>query len=84
MSERKKPHNGRDLSGHYRVKQVDVEDLKTDPEGADFIEDDVRLGGAVADIGPNAGQHGARIEELVEKDRQKKARATKDKRSGPS
>ena len=33
MSERHKPHNGRDLSGHFKVKQADVEDLETDPDG---------------------------------------------------
>lgn len=79
MSERKKTHHGRDLSGRFRVKQVDVEDLKTDPEGVDFIEDDVRLGGAVADIGPHAGQRGVRIEELVKKDRAKKKKAKRTK-----
>ena len=72
MSERRKPHNGRDLSGHFKVKQADVEDLKTDPEGLDYVKDDVRLGGAVADIGPTAGQRGVRIEKLVENDRAKK------------
>lgn len=84
MSERKKTHNGRDLSGHFRVKQVDVEDLQADPDGAEFIQDDVRLGGAVADIGPNAGQHGARIDELLEKDRAGKARPAKGKGNGRS
>lgn len=72
MSERKKTHHGRDLSGRFRVKQVDVEDLKTDPDGVDFIEDDVRLGGAVADTGPHAGERGVRIGELVKKSRVKK------------
>lgn len=72
MSERRKTHNGRDLSGRFRVKQADVEDLATDPEGVDYIKDDVRLGGAVADIGPRAGQRGVQIGELVEKERAKK------------
>jgi hypothetical protein len=72
MSERRKTHNGRDLSGHFRVKQADVEDLATDPEGEDYIKDDVRLGGAVADTGPRAGQRGVRIGELVEKEKAKK------------
>lgn len=72
MSERKKTHHGRDLSGRFRVKQVDVEDLKTDPDGVDFIEDDVRLGGAVADTGPHAGERGVRIGELAKKSRIKK------------
>ena len=72
MSERRKTHNGRDLSGHFRVKQADVEDLATDPDGVEFLEDDVKLSGAVADTGPRAGQRGVRIEELVKKDRAKK------------
>jgi hypothetical protein len=70
MSERKKPHLGRDRSGHRRVKQADVEDLATDPEGPDFMQDDVRLGGAVEDVGPAAGQRGEEIEELVEQNRE--------------
>lgn len=79
MSERKKTHNGRDLSGHFRVKQVDVEDMEADPDGVVFIEDDVRLGGAVADTGPQAGQRGARIDELIKKNRGKKKRRAKRK-----
>lgn len=79
MSQRRKTHNGRDLSGRFRVKQADVEDLATDPEGVGFIEDDVKLGGAVADTGPRAGQRGVRIEELVEKDRGKEKRRAKGK-----
>lgn len=71
MSERNKTHKGRDLSGRFRVKRVDVEDLETEPGGVDFIEDDVKLGGAVADIGPHAGERGVRIGELVEKSRVK-------------
>lgn len=70
MSERKKPHNGRDLSGHFKVKQADVDDLETDPDGADFVRDDVRLGGAIEDTGPNAGERGARISDLIEEDRE--------------
>lgn len=66
MSERSKPHNGRDLSGHHKVRRVDLEDLQTDPNGEDYIRDDVRLGGAVEDIGARAGEHGARIERLIE------------------
>ena len=66
MSERHKPHNGRDLSGNHKVRRVDLEDLQTDPEGEDYIRDDVRLGGAVADTGVHAGEHGTRIERLIE------------------
>jgi hypothetical protein len=74
MSDRKKPHNGRDLSGKFKVKQVDVDDLQADPKGADFVRDDVRLGGAIEDIGPQAGQRGARIEKLVEENRENTVR----------
>ena len=69
MSERNKTHNGRDRSGHFKVKREDVDDLITEPEGDTFIRDDVRLGGAVEDIGPSAGQHGERIGELIEENR---------------
>jgi len=69
MSERNKPHNGRDVDGHYEVKQADVDDLESDPNGREFIRDDVRLGGAVADIGAHAGQRAAHIHELVEENR---------------
>jgi hypothetical protein len=70
MSERNKTHNGRDMDGHYKVRQADVEDLEADPKGADFIRDDVRLGGAVADTGAQAGQRAAQIHELVEENRE--------------
>ena len=66
MSERHKPHNGRDRSGHYRVRQADVEDLRTEPEGEDFIRDDVRLGGAVEDVSAEGAQRAKRIADLVD------------------
>lgn len=66
MSERRKPHNGRDLSGQHKVRRVDLDDLQTDPNGEDYIRDDVRLGGAVEDIGADAGSHGKRIDRLIE------------------
>lgn len=69
MSVRKEPHNGRDTSGQFKVKREDVDDLRTEPEGATFIQDDVRLGGAVEDIGPLAGQRGAEIGEAIEQNR---------------
>jgi hypothetical protein len=81
MSDRNKPHNGRDRSGKFKVKQVDVDDLQTDPNGADFLRDDVRLGGAIEDIGPQAGQHGARIEKLIEEDREARIRRPSSKTS---
>jgi hypothetical protein len=70
MSERHKPHNGRDLDGHFKVRQADVDDLQTDPQGADYLRDDVRLGGAVADTGPQAGQHGAHVADLIAENRE--------------
>jgi hypothetical protein len=69
MSERKKTHNGRDVDGNFRVKQADVEDTLEDPSGVDIIKDDVRLGGAVADTGPQAGASGEHIEQLVDENK---------------
>jgi hypothetical protein len=66
MSDRQKPHNGRDESGHFKVKQADVDDLRTEPNGEDYVRDDVRLGGAVEDTGSQAGQRGVHIGDLVE------------------
>lgn len=65
MSERNKTHNGRDQSGHFKVKQEDIEELREDPRGEDYIRDDVRLGGAVADTGPQAGLYGKEIEKRI-------------------
>ena len=64
MSVRRTPQNGRDRSGHFRVKQADLEELQTDPEGVDYIRDDVKLGGAVADTGVHAADWGKRVVEL--------------------
>ncbi len=77
MSERRKAHNGRDKSGHFKVKQVDVEDLETNRDGSDFVRDDVRLGGAVADTGPTAGQIGEHIGELATSNREDVDRVTR-------
>jgi hypothetical protein len=83
MSERNRAHNGRDLDGHFKVKQADVEDLEADPRGAEFIRDDVRLGGAVADTGALAGQRAAHIHELVEANRENVSKlAGKDTAAG--
>ncbi len=65
MSERNKTHNGRDVDGRFRVRQADVDDLLTEPNGADFVRDDVRLGGAVADTGPHAADRAREIGELI-------------------
>ena len=70
MSERNKPHNGRDVSGQFKVKREDVDDLRTEPQGEEFVQDDVRLGGAVEDTGSHAGERGARIGDLVEENRE--------------
>ena len=69
MSDRNKPHNGRDTSGNFKVKQADVDDLS--PE---IIRDDVRLGGAVEDTGAHAGERGQHIGDLVEGNREDVAR----------
>jgi hypothetical protein len=70
MSERKKPHNGRDVDGNRRIVETDVDDLVIDPAGSDYLREDVRHGGAVADTGPAAGQRGTHIHELVEENRE--------------
>ncbi|MEP6989706.1 MAG: hypothetical protein ABJA80_02165 [bacterium] len=70
MSERNKPHNGRSVDGHFKVRKADVDDLVTDPAGTDYLRDDVRLGGAVEDVGPDAGRRGAHITDLVEENRE--------------
>jgi hypothetical protein len=66
MSDRQKPHNGRDTTGHFKVKQADVDDLRTDPQGEEFVRDDVRLGGAIEDTGSEAGHRGEKISDLVD------------------
>ena len=76
MSDHRKRHNGRDLDGNFRVRQVDVEDVLEDPQGQDYIRDDVRLGGAVADTGPNAAEPARHIGELIEENREDVGRAT--------
>jgi hypothetical protein len=70
MSQRKETHNGRDKSGHFRVKRADVDDLQADPAGEDYVRDDVRLGGAIEDTGLHAGERGARISDLVRDNRE--------------
>jgi hypothetical protein len=79
MSERKKTHNGRDVDGHFKVRRADVDDLQTDPNGADYLRDDVRLGGAVEDTGLEAGARGAHIAELVNENRDDVSRSVKRK-----
>ena len=80
MSERKQPHNGRDTSGQFKVKQADVEDLRTDPQGEEFVRDDVRLGGAVEDTGAGARQRGEQIEQLVDENEENVRRVSEQGR----
>ena len=53
-----------------------MDDLQTDPNGETIIRDDVRLGGAIEDVGADAGRRGEQIETLVESNREDVARAT--------
>jgi hypothetical protein len=76
MSERHKPHNGRDRSGHFKVKQADVEELRADPDGEAFVRDDVRLGGAIEDVGLEGAERARRIEKLIDENRENVDRAT--------
>lgn len=76
MADRHKPHNGRDLDGHFRVRQADVDDLLQEPDGADIVRDDVRLGGAIADTGPQAGMHAHEISARIEENREDVNKAT--------
>ena len=70
MSERHKTHNGRDVDGHFKVRQKDVEEMLESPEGAEFMQDDVRLGGAVEDVGMNAARPAQEIERRIEENRE--------------
>ena len=74
MSERHKPHNGRDRSGHFKVRRVDTEELLADPEGVEHLKDDVRLGGAVEDVGVRATEPAEELTRLIEDNREGVAR----------
>ena len=76
MSDHQKPHNGRDVDGRFRVRQADVEELLESPEGVDFVRDDVRLGGAIADTGPNAAEPARHIGELIQENKEDVGRVT--------
>ena len=69
MSERHKPHNGRDRSGHFKVRQDDVDEKLADPNGVDYIRDEVRLGGAVEDVGAQAGRQADDLQHMIDKNR---------------
>ena len=70
MSERHKPHNGRDTSGNFKVRQEDFEDKLADPNGAEYIRDEVRLGGAVEDIGVQGGRRGDDLQRKIDQNRE--------------
>ena len=70
MSERNKPHNGRDSAGNFRVKQVDLDDVQADPEGERHRPRRRAHGGAVADTGALAGERAAEIGERIEENRE--------------
>jgi len=74
-----KTHGERDIEGEVRVRKADVDELLEDPRGPDIVRDDVRLGGAVVDIGPNAGNKAREIGSLIEENL---ARVTGRSRSG--
>jgi hypothetical protein len=76
MADRHNPHNGRDVDGRFRVRQADVDDVLEDPEGVDLIRDDIRLGGAVADTGAQAGINAQHIGDLIADNRDDVGRAT--------
>ena len=76
MSERNKTHNGRDVDGKFRVRQADVDEILEDPAGPEIVRDDVRLGGAVADVGPQAGLHGRHIGEVIAENQEDVGRVT--------
>ena len=80
MSERNKTHNGRDVDGNFKVRRADVDDLQTDPNGTDYLRDDVRLGGAVEDTGLEAGLRGAHIAELVSENKEDVSRIVQRER----
>lgn len=82
MTDRHKPHNGRDADGRFRVRQADVEDVLEDPIGPEIVRDDVRLGGAIADTGPHAGDSGRHVSELIDNNREDVGRATGRIREG--
>jgi hypothetical protein len=69
MSDRNKPHNGRDTSGHFKVRQDDFEDKLADPNGPDYIRDEVRLGGAVEDISAEAGRRADELQREIDRNR---------------
>ena len=79
MSERNKPHNGRDSDGNFRVRHVDLDDVRTDPDGEDILRDDVRQGGAIADTGALAGERAAEIGRRIAENREEVKKLTEER-----
>jgi len=69
MSDRQKPHNGRDRSGHFKVRQEDFEEKLSDPNGPAYITDDVRLGGAVEDVGLEGARRADELQREIDLNR---------------
>jgi hypothetical protein len=76
MTDRHKPHNGRDLSGTYGAPAEDVDDILTDTAGSDILRHDVKHGGAVVDTGAEAGFKAREISNMIEDNRDDVRRAT--------
>ena len=79
MSERNRPHNGRDGDGNFRVRHVDLDDVRTDPDGEDILRDDVRQGGAIADTGALAGERAAEIGRRIAENRDNVKKIAEDR-----
>jgi len=79
MSERNRPHNGRDGDGNFRVRHVDLDDVRTDPDGEDILRDDVRQGGAIADTGALAGERAAEIGRRIAENRENVKKIAEDR-----
>ena len=84
MTDRHKPHNGRDLSGKYGAPAEDVDDILTEKTGPDLIRHDIKLGGAVADIGAEAGYKAKEISNLIDENRDDVRRVTGKTPSKPA
>jgi hypothetical protein len=69
MTDRHKPHNGRDLSGKYGAPAEDVDDILTDATGPDVIRSDIKRAGAVADTGMDAGTKAREISKMIDENR---------------
>ena len=53
-----------------------IPELRADPDGEAFVRDDVRLGGAIEDVGLEGAERAKRIEKLIDENRANVERAT--------